>query len=241
MKARCLIVNADDFGQSACVNRGVIVAHECGIVTSASLMVRWPAAAEAAACARACPDLSVGLHLDLGEWTCCQGEWSPLYEVVPLDDAGAVAREVERQVGAFRDLVGRAPTHLDSHQHVHLQEPVLQIARSWAGELGVPLRRFTPAVRYCGSFYGQDDEGRSLPDAVSVAVLVQILASLPDGVTELCCHPADGADLDTLYRAERIIELATLCDPRVRAALVAEGIELRSFLEVPALISELVR
>ena len=46
---RYLIVNADDLGRSPGVNRGVIEAHAGGIVTSASLMVRWPAAAEAAA------------------------------------------------------------------------------------------------------------------------------------------------------------------------------------------------
>ena len=40
-----LIVNADDFGQSHSVNSGIIAAYEGGIVTSASLMVRWPAAA----------------------------------------------------------------------------------------------------------------------------------------------------------------------------------------------------
>ena len=61
---RYLIVNADDFGQSDGVNRGIVRAHEGGIVTSASLMVRWPAAEEAAACARTHLRLSVGLHLD---------------------------------------------------------------------------------------------------------------------------------------------------------------------------------
>ena len=50
---RRLIVNADDFGQSPGVNRGIIEAHQHGIVTSASLMVSWPAAAEAAAYGRA--------------------------------------------------------------------------------------------------------------------------------------------------------------------------------------------
>ena len=50
---RYLIVNADDFGLSPGVNRGVVQAHERGIVTSASLMVRQPAAGAAAACARA--------------------------------------------------------------------------------------------------------------------------------------------------------------------------------------------
>lgn len=55
-----LIVNANDFGQSAGVNQGIITAHEQGIVTSASLMVRWPAAVEATAYGRAHPEFSLG-------------------------------------------------------------------------------------------------------------------------------------------------------------------------------------
>ncbi|HEU4340947.1 MAG TPA: ChbG/HpnK family deacetylase, partial [Candidatus Binatia bacterium] len=61
--AKYLIVNADDFGQSHGINRGIITAYGDGIVTSASLMVRWPAAADAAAYARKQPGLSVGLHI----------------------------------------------------------------------------------------------------------------------------------------------------------------------------------
>ena len=45
---RYLVVNADDFGRSEGVNRGILRAHERGIVTSTSLMVRWPAAEHAA-------------------------------------------------------------------------------------------------------------------------------------------------------------------------------------------------
>ena len=56
------------FGLSEGVNRGIIRAHEQGIVTSASLMVRYPAAAEAARYALQHPRLSVGLHLDMAEW-----------------------------------------------------------------------------------------------------------------------------------------------------------------------------
>src|SRR5215210_6058372 len=95
---RFLIVNADDFGQSPGVNRGVIAAHERGIVTSASLMVRWPAAAEAAAYARARPGLSVGLHVDLGEWVYRDGAWAARYEVARADDRAAVAAELARQL-----------------------------------------------------------------------------------------------------------------------------------------------
>ena len=75
---RLLIVNADDFGMSEDVNRGILKAHFEGIVTSASLMVRWPDAAEAADYGRKHPGLSVGLHFDTGEWTCRNGEWSRL-------------------------------------------------------------------------------------------------------------------------------------------------------------------
>ena len=66
---RSLIVNADDFGQSTAINRGIIRAYEQGVVTSASLMVLWPAAKEAANYARLHPSLSVGLHVDLAEWS----------------------------------------------------------------------------------------------------------------------------------------------------------------------------
>src|SRR6266849_943322 len=91
---RYLIVNADDFGQSHGVNRGIIEAHEHGVVTSASLMVRWPAADEAVVYSRAHRELSLGLHLDLGEWVYREDAWVPLYEVVPLNNTKAVADEV---------------------------------------------------------------------------------------------------------------------------------------------------
>src|SRR5215210_4893477 len=100
-QSRSLIVNADDFGLSDGVNHGILRAHDEGIVTSASLMVRQPAASAAAGEARRRPRLSVGLHLDLGEWAFRDGGWSALYEVVPADDPAAVAGEVSRQLEAF--------------------------------------------------------------------------------------------------------------------------------------------
>ncbi|HXJ64516.1 MAG TPA: ChbG/HpnK family deacetylase, partial [Actinomycetota bacterium] len=158
MDGRALIVNADDFGQGQGVNRGVIRAFEEGILTSASAMVRWPAASEAAAYARAHPSLGVGLHVDLGEWAYRRGEWVPLYEVVPMKP-DPVRLEVERQVARFRELFGTNPTHLDSHQHVHRDEPVRSELWNLAAELGVPLRMFNPRIRYCGDFYGVDPRG----------------------------------------------------------------------------------
>jgi predicted glycoside hydrolase/deacetylase ChbG (UPF0249 family) len=226
---RYLIVNADDFGQSPSVNRGVIEAHAGGIVTSASLMVRWPAAAEATAYAREYPDLALGLHFDLGEWAYREGAWLPAYEVVSADDPTAVMEEAARQLAAFRGLVGRNPTHLDSHQHVHLREPVRSVLIEIAGELAVPLRHHDPKIRYCGDFYGQTGEGQPLPGSISADALSEIFAALPPGVTELACHPGLEDELQSTYRSERVEELKVLCDPRVRATVAVEMIELCSF------------
>lgn len=229
---RSLIVNADDFGQSAGVNDGVLRGHDEGIVTSASLMVRWPAAANAAEAALTRRGLSVGLHVDLGEWRLSGGQWQAVYEVAELRDAGAVRAEVWSQLDQFRCLVGQDPSHLDSHQHVHRREPVRTVLTELAGDLGVPLRHFAPTVRYCGDFYGHDEHGVQRPQVLRADYLIGLLESLPPGATELACHPAAAADLATMYGRERLAELEVLCDPRVRQAAAEFGIELCSFHDV---------
>ncbi len=227
--SKILIVNADDFGLSAGVNRGIIEAAEHGVLTSASLMVRQPGAAAAAVYAQNGCRISLGLHLDLGEWVYRDGDWVPLYSVVPTDKPEAVAAEVDAQITTFERLIGRLPTHLDSHQHVHRNEPASSIVSGWARRLGVPLREFTPGIRYCGDFYGQGAEGESLPGVLTVEGLRAILENLPEGVTELGCHPGYGEGLATIYRAERAQELQVLCAPEVRRMISDLGIELRPF------------
>jgi predicted glycoside hydrolase/deacetylase ChbG (UPF0249 family) len=226
---RRLIVNADDFGLSAGVNRGVAIGHEQGIVTSASLMVRRDAAPEAALYATTHPELSVGLHLDLGEWVYGDGEWNAVVEP-PV----SIADEARIQLEIFRDFMGRNPTHLDSHQHVHFGQTAASALGALASELGVPLRGHDAQIAYRGDFYGQTAHGTPCPDAISVDGLLKVLGTLPPGCTELGCHPGVGDDLDTMYCSERVEEVKVLCDPRVRTSIVAMGIELRSFLNLPA-------
>lgn len=229
---RHLIVNADDFGLSSGVNRGIIKAHEHGVVTSASLMVRWPATLEAAVYSREHPNLSLGLHVDLGEWAYRDEAWVRLYEVVPVDDPAAVADEVSRQLSTFRRLVGKDPTHIDSHQHIHLRESVRPVVVEIARDLAVPLRRYSSEVRYCGDFYGQTAEGLPFSYAISVDGLIRILEALPPGITELSCHPGEGVGLNTMYRSERLEEVKALCDPRIQAAISTLEMELLSFSNI---------
>jgi chitin disaccharide deacetylase len=223
---RLLIVNADDFGYSGGITRGVIEAHERGIVTSASLMVSRPAAAEAAAYARHHPDLAVGLHVELRRWRVRRRPWSLVWSSGRL--SRLVSEDVAEQLERFRALVGCNPTHLDSHHHRHRGTTLLPIFRSVAQELDVPLRHID-RIRFCGDFYGHDGAGQPDPGSITPAALISVFEGLPNGVTELGCHPGYTDGLDTWYRDERVQEVETLCDPSVRAAIDRLGIELVSF------------
>ena len=203
-------------------------AHERGVVTSASVLVRRSHAEEAIRAGASLPDLSLGLHLDLGEWIYRDGSWSAVYEVVPTTDPGAVREELRRQLGAFRRMTGANPSHIDSHQHVHSNDPARSAVLETAAELGISVRGLG-AVRYCGDFYGQTGRGEPFPGGISLDRLLRILDELQPGVTELGCHPGVDADAGPPYADERAIELAVLCDPRVRQALSGSGIELVSF------------
>jgi len=234
MDERVLIVNADDFGLSPGVNAGVVQAHEDGVLTSASLMIRSPAAMDAVALAADHPGLSLGLHVDLGEWVLRDGSWETVYEVVPMNDQAKLQAEVWGQMEWFRQKTGRYPTHIDSHQHVHVWEPGVAVFTQLARQMSIPLRHCTTGIRYCGDLYGHDSTGNLIADAITVDNLIEIIASLQPGVTELACHPGVGGDSGSPYDRERAEELKILCDPRVRDALEREGVTLRSFAEIAA-------
>jgi predicted glycoside hydrolase/deacetylase ChbG (UPF0249 family) len=212
------------------VNAGIVEAHARGIVTSASLMVRQAGAAEAAELAAAHVRLAVGLHLDLGQWDYANGEWTAAYMRCNQQDEAAVSEECRDQLQAFRALLGREPTHLDSHQHVHDSEPVSSVMEAIAAELGVPLRG--RRVRYEGGFYGQTGKGEPVPEGITPAHLAAMIRALPPGWSEIGCHPALGAVSESSYDLEREHELRALCDPALPAVLAEEGVRLRSFADL---------
>ncbi|HVD41655.1 MAG TPA: ChbG/HpnK family deacetylase [Solirubrobacterales bacterium] len=230
---RFLVVNADDLGLSAAVNEGIFRAHAEGVVTSASLMVRQGAAPAAAEAAPAHPALAIGLHIDLGEWNYEDGDWTLAYSHCDFDDPKAVEAECRAHLERFRALLGRDPTHLDSHQHVHESEPVAGVVEALAAEVGVPLRN--RAIRYEGGFYGQGGKGEAFPEGIAPERLAELIRELPPGWTEIGCHPAAGPVPTSSYDAERQVELRTLCDPSIREALNVTNVKLCSFAQVDRL------
>ena len=254
-----LIVNADDLGRSRGIDRGIVLSHERGIVTSTTLMANAPDAESAASLARACTGLDVGVHLVLtyGRPLTDPGRIPSLVEPdgsFPRSPSAIVGRsrvrgdealiEYRAQFARATDLLGRRPTHVDTHHWVH-DDPELEWAvGELAIETGVGARQHDAAQRerlrargirtpdrFCRAFQHGDN--------VSVASLLVILAGIAaagDGTTELMCHPGETGDAQLLatstYARERPVELATLTDPRVRAAVEQHGLVLSTFVEL---------
>lgn len=225
---RYVVINADDFGASRGINRGIVEAHARGVVTSTSLMVTGRAVEEAAALSREYPRLGIGLHWDVN------GEDEREFD---LSNTRAVRDEFDRQLDAFERLMQRLPTHIDSHQHAHRDPNVMGIFRGVAATLGLPLRH-DGRVRYVGGFYGQWEHGVTDLSHLSVEYLRSLLRDeTGECWTEIACHPGYVSDdFTSVYLAEREHELRTLTDPSIRRTVDELGITLASFADCSAMI-----
>ncbi len=138
---RRVIVSADDFGLSEEVNQAVEQAHRLGVLSTASLMVAGPAAADAVARARKLPNLRVGLHLVVVEGPAVltkeripllldpEGRFGPeqlrlsLRYFLRPDARAQLADEIAAQFGAFA-ATGLPLDHANAHKHMHLHPTV---------------------------------------------------------------------------------------------------------------------
>ena len=122
---------------------------------------------------------------------------------------------------------------------MHYDPRILSRLREWAATIGIPLRGQSIA-RHFRKFYGQW-AGETHLEQIDVAGFLRLVdAEIGQGVTELTCHPGYAEPgFSSSYAAEREVELQTLCDPRVREALVQRGIRLIGFQDLPALASSI--
>ena len=218
-----LIVNADDFGASAGINRGILECHTGGVLTSTSLMVTGRAVHEAVGLSREHPELAVGLHFDV----CGEDE-----REFDTENVAAVRDEFRRQLDEFHHLMGRLPTHVDSHRHVHREEHLMPVFREMVAPLGVPLRD-DRRVKFVGGFYAQWEWQVTNLEYVSVPFLQRLLQEeVFDGWTEVSCHPGyRSLGYASVYLAEREEEVRTLTDARVRHTIDELGIQLVSYAD----------
>jgi chitin disaccharide deacetylase len=159
---RRLIINADDFGLTSGVNRGILESHRNGVVTSTTLMARGARFDEAAALATQAPKLSVGCHVVLvdGSPVLSAVQVSSLVATDPDPaprfreslisfacraaagrlDQEQIENEVTAQIKKLQ-AAGIAVSHLDSHKHTHMFPVVLRGMIAAAGNCGVKAIR----------------------------------------------------------------------------------------------------
>jgi len=153
-----LIVHADDFGLSEQVNDGILYAHLHGILTSTSIMPNGAAFEHAINICRSNPTLDLGIHLTLVEE-------KPILQVstIPtlINGAGKLHHhcttfvkkyllgkistyeiqcELEAQVQQVVNQ-GISPSHIDSHQHLHMLPRIRKIVINLAKKYNIPAIR----------------------------------------------------------------------------------------------------
>jgi predicted glycoside hydrolase/deacetylase ChbG (UPF0249 family) len=216
---RKLVVNADDFGFTRDVNRGIVEAHRNGILTSTTLMATGAAFDDAVALARQNPALDIGVHLVLVGEPPFPITMPQLVRAVLLGRI-RVYEEMRAQIRRILDA-GLEPTHLDTHKHTHLLPPVLDaVARlseeykipwvrrpfdlpltpatrpsiGWAKRatsraLGVVRSRFARVLARHGCRSTDYFAGFQITGRYDAMGLAQLIRALPDGSTEFMCHP----------------------------------------------------
>jgi predicted glycoside hydrolase/deacetylase ChbG (UPF0249 family) len=254
-----LIVNADDFGFTRDVNAGIVEAHRNGILTATTLMADGPAFEDAVRLARENPSLDVGSHLVLVGMPGFPDTLGQLLQAIALKRID-VYSEFKRQAGKIADT-GIRISHADTHKHTHLLPPVLDAMARVAGEFGIRwIRRpfdflgHPGPARFAGRVMGLAQPhfrkvlgrynlrstdhfaGFRLTGVVDSVQLTSLIERLPDGTTEFMCHPgfctAELRGAKTRLKESRAEELKALVDERVRGALEANGVALKSYRDL---------
>lgn len=166
--SKTLIVNADDFGLSPSVNRGILKCFKDGILTSASMLSNGNAFEEAAGFAKA-EGLNVGIHLTLmdGRPLSSGGRVKSLVDSSGLFSknyidfsrryllSGIALSDIETEFRAQIERfisAGLTPKHINGHNHVHMFPRVLDITLKLMGEFNIstiriPCARILPSLK----------------------------------------------------------------------------------------------
>ena len=239
-----LVVTADDAGLDPGMTAGAIEAHRNGIVTACSIVANGVAFDDAVARLRDVPALAVGVHLALvEERALTTGEAMPRNYVRFLL---ARKRDPEAELRAQIEKVlatGLRVTHVNGHQHLHMLPrlfelverlaveyhiPYIRTVRDFGGRVPLPRRVAIDALsRFGRRAKGTNDRTIGVANAghLDVATMLELLDYV-DGLTELVTHPGLGVTRYPHWRYEWDAETRALCDPRLREAIAAKGIEI---------------
>ena len=239
-----LIVTADDVGLDPGMTAGAIEAHRNGIVTACSIVANGVAFDDAVERLRDVPSIAVGVHLALvEERALTTGRPMPRnYVRFMLTSKGDVEGELRAQIEKVL-ATGLHITHVNGHQHLHMLPKLFELVERLAVEYHIPyvrrVRDFGGRVPLPRRFAinglsrlgrrakGTNDRTIGVANAGHLdAPLILELLDYVDGLTELVMHPGLSVTRYPHWNYEWDRETAALCDPRVREAIAARGIEL---------------
>jgi predicted glycoside hydrolase/deacetylase ChbG (UPF0249 family) len=137
-------------------------------------------------------------------------------------------RQFTEQIEKFKILMGKMPTHIDGHYHVHRLPAILPFILEFSKKNKIPVRAIGE-VNFIASFSNPNPKNASLVN------LIKIIRNLPQGVSELMTHP--GYSSVKLKRVsslsdQRERELAILISPEIKRVIEEEGIKLISWRDV---------
>jgi predicted glycoside hydrolase/deacetylase ChbG (UPF0249 family) len=151
-------------------------------------------------------------------------------------DPAEVLAEARAQLARFRELCGRDPSHFDSHHHAQRVPSVLAAVVALARETGRPVRLvdagMAPLLRREGIATCDRFEEGFFDATATLETLLALVSGLPEGTSELMCHPAvvdDELRSGSGYVLPRERELAILTSAETRAAIRERGVELVSY------------
>jgi chitin disaccharide deacetylase len=246
-----LIINADDFGLCRAQNYGIVEAFEHGVVSSTTAMVTSPAIEHGAWLATRFPALPIGLHFvlswgkPLSPLPCLVNAQGELDKDIWQKSEGSllveseIIQELHQQFDRFVTLFGRAPSHIDSHHHVHMLPTIYPLVETFARQQGIPLRIDRDEVRRHGltvtdALSCERFDSRFYGEQLTREWLLQLLDDADEqgaSSLEIMCHPAF-IDLDvqrSSYNLPRLTELAILTDPALPALIAERGYRLCSY------------
>ncbi|MGL5656854.1 MAG: ChbG/HpnK family deacetylase [Fusobacteriaceae bacterium] len=214
---KMLIVNADDFGLSPSVNYGIVECFSYGILTSTTLMINQKFTKHAIRLSKLYPKISIGLHITLDKGYSLSGVSSLTNERGELQNSQYLLkngkeedfyREIELQLEKFIELVGKRPTHLDTHHHIHLRnETALNAVKRIAEKYNFKYRTQEILME---EFYSNN---------ANKAFLLSKLESEKRELTEIMCHPGF-YDLYlskiSTYNLKRVDELEILLEEEIK-------------------------
>ena len=156
-----LIVNADDFGLCSSVNKAIIDCHLAGNINSTTLMVNMPGSIEAVELAKQHPKLGIGLHFCITEGLALTGPSSITNNKGEFYDWGNLNKrilkgevkkwDIEEELKAQFDFLKNAnisATHADSHQHIHMNNMVFSVFKSFFQGSNLPIRLVDPPINF---------------------------------------------------------------------------------------------